>query len=720
MSRFYNPSPVIVPLVTALVYDVSKHNALGATTLTLPVFYTRDRISPDTDAVSKAGQTAVFDGGPGFNDASATVLQLKNSTAVAAQGHVFTTFNFDKAKVVTTSKVGSKVETGIAELTYTSPMPSSVFANQQFLGFYRDNTWTKCLGIPIWDYGTENAKFTATLGDPVTPVTIFDSTTPFLNGGSLENVVRKMRAATYLYSWDVLDAMVQWATTSQDDRGIGLAATAAALKFAVSAASANAPIVDRIDVPIVATVTTTPAQAVGVAPVAGDGPVADVGNRALASNAIIRLQQIIGEGGNAPKTANPGPVTIQVGLSASIPREALDGTGITSIESGTVLSEQPLGAGDAFKALAAGTAINLKERHNVDPAFAPYDLPVANLGVTFRAAVSYVLSLTVSTLTVRGSDGSTAAVEAKPRDTTHTFVGMMVYAVSTTSVRLYPKLSLPLQLPAVGTQGVLQRETYNIRFTFGGKTSTYDLLDSNQVPIARQVSMPSPKPTDGSSPRPGDVYFGSFTGGDTKMSVWNLPIFLTVGPKDLPGASFDGSMILDAEVSGVPAYSLQVTGGNIYPMTAGNTQFLLNGVQYTIALKAGSLNGATISGQFNITQGNVVVIENFVYEIDMLNGQLVMSGAPSNANEHYPDAAPPASTRAGLGLPPTAWSQLRRSGARLDSQSRGPRRSGITLLHLRQGCGLNPQPIIFDWCFQKSSLQTAGGLDAHSYLQRQR
>ena len=69
-----------------------------------------------------------------------------------------------------------------------------------------------------------------------------------------------------------------------------------------------------------------------------------------------------------------------------------------------------------------------------------------------------------------------------------------------------------------------------------------------------------------------------------------------------------------------------IGGGNVYPMTAGNTQFVINGVQYTITLKAGSLNGATISGQFNITQGNVVVIENYVYQIDTLNGQIVGNG----------------------------------------------------------------------------------------------
>ena len=69
-----------------------------------------------------------------------------------------------------------------------------------------------------------------------------------------------------------------------------------------------------------------------------------------------------------------------------------------------------------------------------------------------------------------------------------------------------------------------------------------------------------------------------------------------------------------------------VGGGNVYTMTAANTQFLLNGVQYTITLKSGSLNGATISGQFNITQGNVVVLENYVYQLDTLNGQIVGNG----------------------------------------------------------------------------------------------
>ena len=69
-----------------------------------------------------------------------------------------------------------------------------------------------------------------------------------------------------------------------------------------------------------------------------------------------------------------------------------------------------------------------------------------------------------------------------------------------------------------------------------------------------------------------------------------------------------------------------VGGGTVIAMTANNSQFLLDGAQYTIQLKSGSLSGATISGQFNIAQGNVVVIENFVYLLDTLNGQIVGNG----------------------------------------------------------------------------------------------
>src|SRR6202012_5278246 len=80
-----------------------------------------------------------------------------------------------------------------------------------------------------------------------------------------------------------------------------------------------------------------------------------------------------------------------------------------------------------------------------------------------------------------------------------------------------------------------------------------------------------------------------------------------------------------------------VGGGRSHPMTSGNTQFELDGAQYTIALKSGSLLGATVSGQFDIEQGNVIVIEDFVYQLDTLNAQVVGNGAT------YP-LTPPGST----------------------------------------------------------------------------
>src|SRR5271169_781999 len=53
----------------------------------------------------------------------------------------------------------------------------------------------------------------------------------------------------------------------------------------------------------------------------------------------------------------------------------------------------------------------------------------------------------------------------------------------------------------------------------------------------------------------------------------------------------------------------------------------LFGVPYTLVLKQNSLAGATVSGQFNITQGNVVVVEDYVYGLDTLNSQIIGNGS---------------------------------------------------------------------------------------------
>ena len=69
-----------------------------------------------------------------------------------------------------------------------------------------------------------------------------------------------------------------------------------------------------------------------------------------------------------------------------------------------------------------------------------------------------------------------------------------------------------------------------------------------------------------------------------------------------------------------------IGGGNSVPMTANNSQFILDGVQYTITLKSGSLAGATLAGQFNINPGNAIAIENYIYLLDTMNGQIVGNG----------------------------------------------------------------------------------------------
>ncbi len=566
-EQIYNPSPVIVPLVTALVYDITQHNALGATTFTLPTVYTRDRIGADTDYVSKLGQTALFPGGPGYDDAAATALQLKSVGTVTLPDHSFLTYTFDTAKAYATSELGSRVETGVAELTCQSASPARAFASQRFIGFYRDNAWTTCLGVPIWDYGTENAGFTAVTAAPAAPVTVYDPAHGVLNGGSLRNVVGQLRRASYLYEPDVLAEMLDSAARSQPGNGGGgLAATAAALDFNLSGRAASTPIVDQLEVPVVVTVTTTPDPVVLPGRDAGR-PGAAVGGPAAHGHGAAGQGSVIGSVANALKGAAPGPVTIQAGLTASIPREALDRTGISSLESGTPFREHALGDAGTFQALTAGRVLNLTERGDGPPALPPQDLELAGLQVKFRSGILYVLALADRTLSVRGTDGSQVSVPAKARDATHEFVGAMVYTTAMASVRLYPKLQLALAAPTVGTNGILQGQAYSVRLTYGEKTSSCDFLDASQTPVASKVSVPSPAPADKSAPRPGDMYFGSFTGGDATMTVWSVPVFLTVAPADLPGAGTSGTMALDAQVSGVPAYRLQITDSSLFVFT---------------------------------------------------------------------------------------------------------------------------------------------------------
>jgi len=362
-EQIYNEDPIIVPVVTALVYDVTQYNTIGATTFVLPVYYTRDQISPGNFYVNKfestttvagqtvhCGQTVTFPGGPGYRDAAATSLKLEKSAEVAGVGHDFTTYYFDTAKIYTISTLSPKVETGIMSLTYASASPASVFANQRTVGFYRDLTWMTCLGVPIYDFGASNANFTAAATALNAPVVVYDPTSPFLNGSSLPNVVRKLAQATYLYPPDRLVSILDTAIAAKDtDRGAGLSVTTAALNFDLSSTPAAA-IVDHLALPVVVTVTTTPqtvvipsvsvarvaqpAVSAAAAPLAGTVTTAAAANAAAAQTAAAaapprtisvagsaggKLLQVVGSGANDPSQTQLAPVTVQAGMSASAP-----------------------------------------------------------------------------------------------------------------------------------------------------------------------------------------------------------------------------------------------------------------------------------------------------------------------------------------------------------------------------------------------------------------
>jgi hypothetical protein len=592
--QIYDDSPAIVPLVDALVYDVTQNNALGAKTFYLPTFYTRDQVSPGNFYVNSfgtstatasgnnvdCGQTVVFPGGPGYNDAAATALYLQSTlSATVYGGATVFSYTFDTATVVSTESLQPKMEAGIFSLTYSGSSPASIFSGQQIVGFYRENAWTTCLGLPIYDFGANNASFAAAAAAALNgPNLIYDPTAPFLNGGSLQNVVRSLSQAAYLYSPDRLVSILDGAIAAKSsDSGVGLSVTTSALDFDMSSTPASG-LVDNLAVPVIATVTTTPPSI--DLPVTGlpGANTLDFVHRAQATGAAVRQNPVsvlsgtaiatipIGGSANTPTPTPQSPVTIQVGLTASIPQEALSGTGITGIEIGTRFRKQVLGSGAAFEAANAGTIVNLMEPATPLSSIAPYNLDTASAGVTFTAGVTYVLSLTGEALAVRGSDGSTATsvVTKSTANPAYTFVGSVPYGSTTTSVCLYPKLSLTLPAPAIGAYDVQQGASYGVRLSVGDGSSEYDIIDATQTVLEANINVANPTAGNNPNPQQGEIYFGSFLGGATEMTVWLVPVFLTVVPSQLIGASFNGTMTLDSQASGVPDYQLQITDSSLF------------------------------------------------------------------------------------------------------------------------------------------------------------
>ena len=606
-EQIYDPTPAIVPLATSLVFDITTNNAVGAKTFVLPVAYVVDQATPGQFAVNRFGatqtpiagaqtpafdygETIIFADGPGYDATKSTQLNFTGQTEIIQGGAAFITSHFQNSTAYASASFsGGTAVTGVSALTCTALFPLAAFTNQQILGFYRENAWGTSLGFPIFDYQTANSEFeVATTAGAINPQLVYDPSSPFLNGGNLPNVLAKFAAATYIFSPDSLLTMIEdaggYAATGA---AAGLSVMTAALNFNMSS-NPSAGITNQLTVPVTATVTTTPATSAASATTAVPGIAANPGKvtavtaaaraTAVAGKAQINaisqwpvgpIQLPVGQGGNTTPAAPTSPSTVQVELDAFIPIEALLGTGIASVPIDTAFFAQPLGDGAQFKANASGSILNLCDTHRDTYALAPIDLPIADTGLNLIVGVQYIFSLKGTALSARGSDGSTLSSTPKLAnpDAQHTFVGVVTFENTVTSVRLYPVLSLTLPAPASGSNGVAQGESYLVRFTFGANQSSIDILDSGQVVIATGLSVASPKPTDNSNPQAGDLYFGSFVGGAATMTIWALPVFLPIAPAELPGASFSGSMVLGAVSSGLPAYALQITDSSLFVFT---------------------------------------------------------------------------------------------------------------------------------------------------------
>jgi hypothetical protein len=575
-EQIYDEDPQIVPIVTALVYDVTQNNTLGATTFALPVYYARDQIGgtyyvnklATTTTVNGAtvncGQTALFPGGPGYDDTIAVPLNLTGTAIADIGGQTITTYTFDKAKVITLIPFRPRVETGVCTLTYSGSSPAAIFANQTIVGFYREPSWDTFLGVPIYDYGASNGSFTNTSVALNAPDPIYGISDEFLNGGPLQNVLQKLLQATYVMSTDRLLSILGTAiAVNGTTDGVGLSVTTAALDFTMNSAAATT-VVSQLSVPVLATVTTTPELIVIPNPViVADAAVA--GKPISGTVSTVGVLQSIGSGANAPSQTQLSPTTIQIPLTATVLQAVLAATGMGSIEIGTAFPQQTIGSGTAFEAETDGTVLNLMAAST--PALAPFSLTLASAGVALKGGVTYTFVLNGSALAVGGSDGSSATAvlpAGANTDTTHTFVGMAVYASGLTTTPLYPLLALTFPAPGVGTNGVVQGTAYSVRLTYGATTCAYDVIDATQTIVSAGVSVATPKPGDDSTPQPGAFYFGSFNGGAASVTVWSVPVFLTVTPAQLSGAGFNGTMTLGAQVSGLPGYDLAITDSSLF------------------------------------------------------------------------------------------------------------------------------------------------------------
>ncbi len=525
----YDPAPQLVPLAMSLVYAVSEHKQLGDMTYPLPAVYTTDLVEDgNTYASHFSGVTAASNAMPG-------------------------------------------APPQIGALTYTGTSPTADFSLQTISGFHREAAWTSSLGTPVYDFGTASAAFAASAAVLTPPTLVFDPASSPLNGGTLPAVLSTLQRATTLSSNERLLAYLNQQTNSDSGTRAGLVVTTAELDFDLSSPAAGSLAV-KLAVPVAAGITVTPEapppqppEPAPQSPLAQPSPAVN-GQPGLPLDRLSQrlVTEIpIGGAGNLPPVPKPAtPTTANVALDAFIPREALAGTGIIGIPGGTALPVQSPGTASDI-VTAGGSWLNLTGISGRSPT--PWQLDLTTLGVPVTAGADYVVAVTDQDATVRAVNGATtqtATLAATP-PANRRFVGVFTAgAAFDPNAALYPLASLALPAPPAGSGTIRQETSYEVRLRYAPSGSTYDVFDTSGNLVAPGLDGSAAKAADGSRARSGDLYFGSFVGGDAQLTLWSVPIFTRLDADALPPGN--GAVTVAGQIDDAPVWQLHVTDSSLF------------------------------------------------------------------------------------------------------------------------------------------------------------
>ena len=229
-EQVYSPDPTIIPVANSLVYNISANPE--SNTLFLPFIYTLDSpLQSDyfvtrnaIDQTLRGGQTALFSGGPG-GTANTTLTTKSAPTTKNIQGEEFTTYAFNEASVVTIGTTFQpKVNLGVYALTYSPTVALfDLFSEQRIIGWYCKSDWTNCGGVPIYDFGDQNANFLSFQSSSFqVPFQIYDPSHSNVNGGSLRKALENLSRAKNMPSQDTLFSALKSAQKTPADQGGGL------------------------------------------------------------------------------------------------------------------------------------------------------------------------------------------------------------------------------------------------------------------------------------------------------------------------------------------------------------------------------------------------------------------------------------------------------------------------------------------------------------------